>query len=135
MRSILALLLCLTFPLAANAVSGSWTQKSAGGLVSVGQQILTSHSLVPSAGISSKAKVISISWKISLLAPPPPGLEIKLCSSQHCIKLPSLSGHKNIKVHLQAYDTYRFIYSVNSLGQLRPALNVVSNQLTINYRG
>ncbi|MCZ3383817.1 hypothetical protein O3S68_16155 [Kosakonia sp. SOY2] len=37
-------------------------------------------------------------------------------------------------VPLAANGEFRFIYSANSPGQPRPALNVVRNQLTVNYR-
>ncbi|WP_238328384.1 flagellar protein FlhE [Enterobacter sp. R4-368] len=37
-------------------------------------------------------------------------------------------------VPLETNGEFRFIYSVNSPGQPRPALNVVRNQLTVNYR-
>lgn len=74
-----------------------------------------------------------ISWRIELLNPVPPGLEIKLCDEMHCMKLDALSGQKDSSVPFSPRSRYRFIYSVNSVGKLSPALNVVSNQLTVNY--
>ncbi|POT54795.1 flagellar protein FlhE [Citrobacter amalonaticus] len=124
----------LFFPLAVNAASGSWTQKTAGGTISTGKQILASRTLTAPAGVPAQAMTTSISWQIQLLSPPPPGLEIKLCTARRCIRLPGLTGRQTVTVPMQAQVPYRFVYSVNSQGQLRPTLNVVSNQLTINYR-
>lgn len=123
--------LTLLFPLAAAAASGSWSGDSAGGKVSVGNQTLTSRPLnttLPPAATFSR-----ISWRISLLSAPPPGLQIKLCSQEKCIRLDSLSGQKSVGSSLTARGPFYFVYTVESQGQLLPPLNVVKNQLTINY--
>lgn len=130
----LALLLMFSAPLAAHAASGAWTQKTAGGSISVGQQILSSRPLTPPAGIPEQATATVISWQVTLLSPPPPGLDIKLCTPQRCVRLPSLRGTQTLTVPLLAHESYRFVYVVNRRGTLTPPLNVVSNQLTVNYR-
>lgn len=130
----LALLLMFSVPLAANAASGAWTQKTAGGSISVGKQILSSRPLIPPDGIPKQATATVVSWQVTLLSPPPPALEIKLCTPQRCIRLPALRGTQTLTVPLLAHESYRFVYVVNRRGALTPALNVVSNQLTVNYR-
>ncbi|CNI14426.1 MULTISPECIES: flagellar protein FlhE [Yersinia] len=130
--SALIFLSLTLFPLVAAAISGSWSGSSAGGVISVGGQILASRPLTPM--LPANAKLQQISWRIELLSAPPPGLQIKLCSQHKCILLDSLSGQKRIDSELTSRGPFYFIYSVNSQGQLLPPLNVVSNQLTIIYR-
>lgn len=128
------LLLFLILSPAAFAAGGSWTQKGAGGSLSVGNQIMTSRVLSPPAGVSIGSFASSVSWQIQLLSPPPYGLKIKLCTPKRCIRLPGLSGTLTVKEPLEARADYRFIYSVETRGQLRPTLHVISNHLTVNYR-
>ncbi|SFU20173.1 flagellar protein FlhE [Kosakonia arachidis] len=116
------------------ATGGSWTGKSVGGSVSVGQQILTSRPLQAQGPLSRAATITSVVWRIELLSPPPTGLQIKLCAPSFCIPLRDLTGTQQVSVPLSAGNTFRFLYSVNSRGPLMPALQVVSNQLTVNYR-
>lgn len=133
-RVLVITLALLTLPAAATSTSGSWSRSSAGGSVSVGKQLLRGRPLFSPSALPSSATVTHFSWRITLLSPPPPGLQIKLCRSDKCFLLPSLAGQRIVDHPLSPAGEFRFIYSVNSLGQLRPALNVVSNQLTVNYR-
>lgn len=128
---VLMLASLFLFPLETPAASGSWSGTSAGGSVSVGGQILSSRPLNPT--LPAGARLSRISWRISLLSPPPPGLQIKLCSQNRCVLLDSLSGNKQVTTSLTASGPFYFVYSVESRGQLAPALNVIKNQLTINY--
>ncbi|WP_269745680.1 flagellar protein FlhE [Erwinia typographi] len=128
------LLTLLLIPALVQAGSGSWSKKSAGGTVSTGGQIMMSQAINAPLSVPDGASTSRISWRIQLLNPLPPGLEIKLCDERHCLPLDALSGQKNRSVPFSPRSRYRFIYSVNSAGTLSPALNVVSNQLTLNYR-
>lgn len=136
MKSLVLLLLALqtTSPAASAQTTGAWSASSAGGSVTTGKQLLRGRPLFSPESLSPTAQAVRISWRITLLSPPPPGLVIKLCRINKCVPLPSLSGQRRIDVPLAANGEFRFIYSVNSLGQLQPALNVVRNQLTVNYR-
>ncbi|HCR1907797.1 TPA: flagellar protein FlhE [Enterobacter kobei] len=116
------------------ATGGSWTGKSVGGNVSVGQQILTSRPLQAQGPLPRPTTITSVAWRIELLSPPPPGLQVKLCAPSFCFPLRGLAGAQQVSVPLSAGNTFRFLYSVNSRGPLMPALQVVSNQLTVNYR-
>lgn len=120
--------------LSASAVgkSGSWSESSVGGQVSTGQQLLVSRPIRPPAPLPASASITSLKWHITLLTPPPPGLQIKLCG-QVCFPLQSLSGTIQPATAYPANGVFYFIYSVNSRGPLMPALQVVSNQLTVNY--
>lgn len=130
LRSLMLLPVFL-LPLTASAASGSWSGDSVGGMVSVGNQTLSSRPLNPT--LPPAATLSRISWRISLLSPAPPGLQIKLCSQDRCIALDSLSGRKSVDASLTARGPFYFVYSVESQGQLRPPLHVVKNQLTLNY--
>ncbi|MTD37432.1 flagellar protein FlhE [Erwinia sp. CPCC 100877] len=134
-RAIALLLTCGLVPQVAQAAAtGTWSRTSAGGVLSVGNQIMTSAPLSPSVAVPPQATITRINWRISLLNPPPPGLEIKLCTPARCVKLDALAGQQTLPENMRPGDTWRFVYSVNQYGQLRPALNVVSQQLTVNYR-
>jgi len=124
----------LAVALTAQAVNGSWSGSAAGGRVSVGQQLLVSRPISPPGPLPAAARVTRIAWRIELLDPPPPGLRIKLCAPSACFALASLSGVQPVTRPLSPGDTFRFIYWVESRGALTPALQVVSNRLTLNYR-
>jgi flagellar protein FlhE len=124
----------LLFPLLATAASGAWSQKTAGVVVSVGKQTVTGAALSAPAGLPPSAQASYLVWRIALLTPPPRGLEIKLCNATTCIRLERLSGQKKLTLPLAAHGPFRFVYSVASQGPLNPALHIVSNELTVNYR-
>lgn len=133
MHRLLALML-LGLPLLAQAAGGSWSRDSGGGVISVGNQIMTGPTLSPSGAVPPAANVSRISWRITLLNAPPPGLEIKLCTQAQCVKLDALAGQRTLPASMKPGESFRFVYSVNARGQLRPAVNVVSQHLTVNYR-
>lgn len=126
-----AMLSILLLPVAASAVTGSWSGFSVGGSVSVGNQLLSSRRL--DVTLPAEAIVNSLAWRITLLSPAPPGLQVKLCSQDICILLDSLTGHSTVNSLRTMRGPFYFIYSVNGRGQLIPPLSVVKNELTINY--
>ncbi len=131
---LLMVLTALLFPPAASAAGGAWHQKTAGVVISVGKQTMAGAALSAPADLPASAQASLLAWRVTLLTPPPAGLEIKLCSATTCIKLERLSGQKKLAAPLSARGPFRFVYSVASRGQLIPALHVVSNELTVNYR-
>ncbi|WP_058913564.1 flagellar protein FlhE [Entomohabitans teleogrylli] len=128
-----ALLFCLSLPLTLHAASGAWSQKSAGGVLSVGNQKLSSSRLAAPPGTTAQARVTRISWQIALLTPPPPELEAHLCSPARCIKLHGLAGRLTPDVALPSRGPFWFVYIVKRRGPLTPPLHVVSNTLTVNH--
>jgi flagellar protein FlhE len=129
---LLALLLG-ALPLGALAVEGAWSGKSAGPRLSVGKQSYAGQPLRPAAPLPPKAVIKRISWRIALLSPAPPGLEIKLCSVSACMALDRLAGQQTAPLPFAPGEELRFLYAVNGQGQLRPPVHVVSNQITVNY--
>lgn len=134
MKSGVLIAMLLAFPLTAGAVGGSWSQTAAGGVISVGKQAVPGSRLAPSGSIPASATVTQISWRITLLSPQPPGLQIKLCTATACFALDSLSGQKRFTTAISAQGPFRFVYAVAHRGQVVPPVRVVSNQLTVNYR-
>lgn len=133
-KSILLLMaMLLTHPVQAS-MSGSWSKDSVGGHVDMGRQPLTSQALRPSGFVPVNATATRIHWQISLLNAPPAELKIQLCHSQSCEQLHGLSGEFTPQVPWPASDTYYFVYTVNTKGQLRPPLRVIRNMLTLNYK-
>lgn len=129
------LLASLLLPFTAGAVDGgAWSRHNAGGSVSTGNQVLVGRALQAPQRTPQAARITRLSWKITLLSPPPPGLQIQLCRRAYCLHLPALSGQLAPEHRLSPDGDFRFIYRVNKPGQLRPPLNVVSNQLTVSYR-
>jgi len=134
MKRALLISLLLALPAAAAPQQGAWSAAGMGGSVSLGKAILRGRPLNAPAHLPSSARVTHFSWRISLLTPPPPGLQIKLCRIERCIILPALAGTQRVAIPFPASGEFRFIYSVNRSGQLQPPLNVLRNQLTVNYR-
>lgn len=124
----------LCVALTAQAVSGSWSASSVGGRLTVGHQRLVSRPLRPPEALPAAARVTRIAWRIELLDPPPPGLRIMLCAPARCLPLAGLAGAQPVTPPLSPAATFRFLYEVERPGALAPALQVVSNRLTLNYR-
>ena len=125
--------LLAAMPLAAAAAHSAWSGKTAGPQLSVGRQAYAGQPLRPDAPVPARAGLSLISWRITLLAPAPPGLEIKLCSASKCLLLEHLSGQKAAPLPFSPGEELRFIYAVNAQGELKPPVRVVSNQITMNY--
>ncbi len=134
MKSQLTTWLLLALPASALAGAGSWTGSSTAGQLSVGGQIMVSQPISAPAPMPAGVKTAAVSWQIALLSAPPAGLQIKLCGSNRCLTLNSLRGHQAIARDKPLTGPWHFVYNVQSKGQLRPALTVVKNQLTVNYR-
>ncbi|MBK4716737.1 MULTISPECIES: flagellar protein FlhE [Tenebrionibacter/Tenebrionicola group] len=133
MTRLLTVLL-FSLPLLAQAASGAWSRESGGILLNVGSQTMSGPLLTPNGPIPASASITRISWRITLLNPPPPGLQIKLCTQARCVALDALAGQRALPAAMKPDDGFRFIYAVNARGQLRPPVNVVRQHLTVNYR-
>ncbi len=129
-RTLLSLALLL--PLAATAAGGSVTAASMGGITGAGGQTLVSRALAPA--LPPGARPYSLSWRIQLLGNPPAGLNIALCAPGGCLPLPGLAGRMSLSGAPALAAPLHFTYRVARPGRIVPALNVVQNQLTINYR-
>lgn len=125
-------LLLATVSLPTLATHGSWSDMAAGPQLSVGKQTYAGRSLRPATPIPPDATLSRISWRITLLSPSS-GLEIKLCSATACISLDRLAGQKAAPLPFSPAEELRFIYAVNTPGQLKPPVRVVGQHMTVNY--
>lgn len=134
MKSVLPALL-LILPLAVHASnSGSWSSQSFGGVISRGQQEITSRPLQPGGPLPPSAVAARVAWRITADSVPPQGLKITLCSRGRCMALPALAGEQTLPSSFPADGPFRFVYATVTRGALEPALTILSNQLTVNYR-
>lgn len=133
MKKCALLLLISALPFGAQA-AGSWQATRAGGQLQVGGQLLTTPELRAPRALPPAASVTQLSWRITLLRAAPPGLGIKLCSVDRCLRLEGLQGTLRPGPHFAAAGPFRFVYSVATKGALLPQVQIVSNQLTVNYR-
>lgn len=128
---LISVLITLLLSQAAIAACGASSSSSTGGTISAGNQPLRSRPL--DISIPARALINHVNWHVSILSLPPYSLQIKLCSPSKCIFLESLAGQKDINLFLKAQGPIYFIYSVNYSGLLLPPLNVVKNQLTVQW--
>lgn len=127
----LALLLC---PLLAQATPGSWSVSVGGGAaLSRGGQTIRSAPLTPSGAIPPGAQLRRYQWQIRLLSPPPADLILRLCSAGRCVPLPALRGTGDALRAAPASGPFYFEYTVRTPSRLLPPVQVVSQQLTVNY--
>ncbi|MCK8171519.1 flagellar protein FlhE, partial [Erwinia amylovora] len=84
MKSALPALL-LMLPIAEHAShGGAWSSQSFGGVISRGQQEITSRPLQPGAPLPASATAARVAWRITPDSAPPPDLKITLCSRGGC---------------------------------------------------
>lgn len=133
-RAMLIAALLASAPASALAAHGAWSGKVAGPQLSVGKQSYAGPPLRPAAPLPQNAVISRIDWRITLLSSAPPGLEIKLCGVSACVTLDRLAGQRVAPLPFAPGEALRFIYAVNAYGQLRPPVQVVSSQVTVNYR-
>jgi Flagellar protein FlhE. len=128
-----ALALLLISPLAM-AVDGSWTSQGYGGTLVHGQQWLQSQPVAPSSALPARAVAARISWKITPDRKPSQALKMKLCSANRCLPLSSLRGELTPPGYFPAEGPWRFEYMAATRGPLYPALTLLTNQLSVQYR-
>ncbi|TCV95535.1 flagellar protein FlhE [Biostraticola tofi] len=132
---ILAFTCCQLLPaVGLAAAGGSWSATGHGGELGVGNQAMTTQPLSAPAGHVGGARVVSYSWDVQLFTTPEASVRVDLCSAQRCTRLSGLSGRASHLAGDGAEGPFRFIYRVETHGRLMPPLQILSNQLTVNYR-
>ena len=127
------LLVLLNVPLLAAASGGSWTSRSGGGAISYGNIIVKSQIIQSPAPLPATAKGARIAWRITPDSTPKPGLNIKLCSQNSCMVLPSLAGERAMPSSFPASGPFYFEYVTQVRGPVFPVLTILRNQVTVNY--
>jgi flagellar protein FlhE len=133
MKAAAGLILLLAVPMAAIA-GGSWAGESRGAVITYGKQAFKSARISAPSALPARAISSRVSWKITPDAPVSPYFDIKLCAGFQCIALPGLSGSAKLPASFPAAGPLHFVYSFKTRGPVSPALTILSNRVTVNYR-
>lgn len=125
--------LFLALPLFVQAAgSGAWQASSVGITLVNRGQAASSRPLSPSQPVNGLMTVVA--WRYELIGPTPAGLIARLCSQTRCVQLDGQSGTTVGFDGVPAIEPMRFVWEVPGGGRLFPPLNVLSNQVIVNYR-
>ncbi|CNE51105.1 MULTISPECIES: flagellar protein FlhE [Yersinia] len=125
--------LCL-LPLSAVA-SGSWVADDIGvtqGLRGVATSARPLQS--PTALAQDNARIVSVGWRYQLMSAAPDGLQVKLCTPTRCMPLEGGSGQSRGLAGEAAATQLTFVYFIAGKGRVNPPLQVINNQVLVNYR-
>ncbi|MCW8111822.1 flagellar protein FlhE [Yersinia intermedia] len=132
---MLATLLAVSI-LPLNAVaSGTWVADDIG--VTQGLRGVATSSAVlkpPVALASENARIVSVGWRYQLMSTAPEGLQVKLCTPNRCMPLEGGSGQSRGLAGEAAATQLTFVYFIAGKGRVNPPLQVISNQVLVNYR-
>ncbi|QHB33026.1 flagellar protein FlhE [Yersinia canariae] len=134
-RVILSSLLSLgLLPLNAIA-SGSWVADDIGITQSLRGVAISSKPLQsPVALAQENARIVSVGWRYQLISAAPDGLQVKLCTPTRCMPLEGGSGQSRGLAGESAATQLIFVYFIAGKGRVNPPLQVISNQVIVNYR-
>ncbi|AOV97367.1 flagellar protein FlhE [Edwardsiella hoshinae] len=134
MRPLIALCLWGWLAMAWGAAGGSWSAESSGLPLSQLGVVRNQPQLAPLPGqVPAGARIDDVLWQISLLSPAPTGLTLQLCTTRRCMALDGLSGRALGLSGEPADSTLRVVMWVAGQGSLYPPINVVSQQVIVNY--
>ncbi|HDL7537067.1 TPA: flagellar protein FlhE [Yersinia enterocolitica] len=134
-RSVLVGLFSIgILPLNAMA-SGSWVAENIGVTQSFRGVAISAKPLQsPVALAQENARIVSISWRYQLMSAAPDGLQVKLCTPSRCMPLEGGSGLSRGLAGEAAATQLTFIYFIAGKGRINPPLQVINNQVIVNYR-
>ncbi|CNK68620.1 flagellar protein FlhE [Yersinia proxima] len=133
-RILVGLLSIGILPLNAMA-SGSWVADDIGITQSVRGVAISAKPLQsPVALAQENARIVSISWRYQLMSVAPDGLQVKLCTPTRCMPLEGGSGLSRGLAGEAAATQLTFIYFIAGKGRVNPPLQVINNQVIVNYR-
>lgn len=122
-------------PLFACAVSGTWVADGIGVTQSLRGVVTLSAALQSPVALADKdARIVSIGWRYQLMSAAPNGLEVRLCTSTRCMPLDGGSGQSSMLAGEAAANQLFFVYFIAGKGRVNPPLQVISNQVLVNYR-
>lgn len=117
------------------ATSGSWVADDIGitqsfrGVASSAKPLQS-----PIALAQENARIISVGWRYQLMSAAPDGLQVKLCTPTRCMPLDGGSGQSRGLAGEAAATQLTFVYFIAGKGRVNPPLQVISNQVIVNYR-
>ncbi len=124
--------LILLAPLLSHAAEGAWQSSAVGATLSWRGQAVSSPPLAPSQPVDGLMTLVA--WRYELAGPTPAGLQVRLCSTNHCVPIEGQGGTTLGFNNIAASEPLRFIWEVPGGGKLFPVLRVRSNQVIVNYR-
>ncbi|ATM86320.1 flagellar protein FlhE [Yersinia massiliensis] len=117
------------------AASGTWVADDIG-VTQSSRGVATSakplHS--PVALAQENARIVSVGWRYQLMSAAPDGLQVKLCTPTRCMPLEGGSGQSRGLAGEPAATQLTFVYFIAGKGRVNPPLQVISNQVLVNYR-
>lgn len=117
------------------AASGTWVSDDIG-VTQSSRGVATSakplHS--PVALAQENARIVSVGWRYQLMSAAPDGLQVKLCTPTRCMPLEGGSGQSRGLAGEPAATQLTFVYFIAGKGRVNPPLQVISNQVLVNYR-
>ncbi|AKA37597.1 flagellar protein FlhE [Yersinia ruckeri] len=125
----------LGLPWLAQGASGAWVADNIGvtqGLRGVPTSSAPLHPVGPN--VTPANRIVSVSWRIQFLSAAPSGLLVKLCTPSRCIALDSDSGQSRGLAGESAASPMTFVYLIQGQGRVNPPLQVMSNQVIVNYQ-
>lgn len=111
--------------------SATWQASALGAALS--RRDLLAESAPLSAAEPVRGIMTLVTWRYLLSAPPPPGLQVQLCAVNRCVRLDGQSGSTQGFNGIAAKEALRFVWQVPGNGALVPVMQVLSNQLIVNY--
>ncbi|MGT3162712.1 flagellar protein FlhE [Yersinia enterocolitica] len=115
--------------------SGSWVAEDIGVTQGFRGVAISAKPLQsPVALVHDNARIVSISWRYQLMSAAPDGLQVKLCTPSRCMPLEGGSGLSRGLAGEAAATQLTFIYFIAGKGRVNPPLQVINNQVIVNYR-
>ncbi|ATM96334.1 flagellar protein FlhE [Yersinia frederiksenii] len=117
------------------AASGSWVADDIGVTQSL-RGVATSAKPLrsPVALAQENTRIVSVGWRYQLMSAAPDGLQVKLCTPTRCMPLEGGSGQSRGLAGEPAATQLTFVYFIAGKGRVNPPLQVISNQVLVNYR-
>ncbi|CAK9884806.1 MAG: Flagellar protein FlhE [Candidatus Erwinia impunctatus] len=110
----------------------AWQASAPGpGIINLGMQ-LASPPLTSPEPVSGE--MTTIVWRYRLNGPAPADFRVYLCSTSRCTEIEGARGSTRALYHINAAEPLHFVYGVPGTGRLNRKVQVVSNEVMVNYR-
>ncbi|WP_227983199.1 flagellar protein FlhE [Dickeya poaceiphila] len=122
--------------LSAHAQEGGWNASLSGPSFQYKGILASSPGLLPPSGLGVTAtqSVTIIYWRYQLKSPAPIDLAVKLCAINRCVNLDGASGQTYGLQGIPADSEFRMLFYVPGSGRMGTSVEVVSNEISVNYR-
>lgn len=123
----------LLVPLLAQAASGgAWQASGSGATLSLRGQIVASAPLQAAEPVHGV--MTQVYWRYQLTGATPKDLQVSLCSATRCVGLDRQNGSTTGFSGVPASESLRFVWQITGQGRVFPAMQVLSNQVVVNYQ-